>query len=100
MKARYAWENYQRAVLAFTSILLTFVALVCLIVAGATPGWTRIINKDPREVAEEGVVASFGLFRGRQKIDSGFTDVSRGDEFDVGKCMIILLTRDGFKLCR
>lgn len=84
MKARYAWENYQRAILAFSSILLTFLAFICLIVAGGTPGWTRIINKDPKNVAEEGVVASFGLFTGRQKIDSGFSDVSRGDSFDVG----------------
>ena len=88
MRARYAWENYQRAVLAFTSILLTFIAFLCLIIAGATPGWTRIINRDPREAAEDGVFASFGLFRGRGQIDSGFTDVSRGHEFDVGECMI------------
>ena len=85
MKARYAWENYQRAILAFSSILLNFLAFVCLIIAGASPGWTRIIYKDPNDVAEEGLVASFGLFRGRQKIDSGFSDVSRGDEFDVGE---------------
>lgn len=85
MKARYAWENYQRAVLAFSSILLTFAAFICLIVAGATPGWTRITINDPLGVAEEGVVASFGLFRGEQRIDSGFSDTSRGDDFDVGK---------------
>lgn len=91
MKARYAWENYQRAILAFSCILLTFVAFVCLIVAGATPGWTRIINKDPKNVAEDGVVASFGLFRGSYKIDSGFSDIARGDEFDVGKYIVILL---------
>lgn len=85
MKARYAWENYQRAILAFGCILLTFVAFVCLIVAGATPGWTRIINKDPKFVAEDGILASFGLFRGRQHIDSGFSDIAREETFDVGK---------------
>ena len=85
MKARYAWENYQRAILAFISILLNFLAFVCLIIAGASPGWTRIINKDPRNVAEDGLVASFGLFRGEQRIDSGFSAISRGDDFDVGE---------------
>lgn len=85
MKARYAWENYQRAIIAFSCIVLTFVAFVCLIIAGATPGWTRITYEDPTDTADDGLVASFGLFRGEHEIDSGFSDISRGDDFDVGK---------------
>lgn len=83
MKARYAWENYQRAILAFSSIILTFLAFILLIIAGATPGWTRITYKDPKGVAEEGVLASFGLFRGEHQVDSGFSDISREEDFEV-----------------
>lgn len=56
-----------------------------MIIAGATPGWTRIIYEDPTGTAEDGLVASFGLFRGEHEIDSGFSDISRGDDFQVGK---------------
>lgn len=85
MKSRYAWENYQRAILAFSSITLTFLAFILLIIAGATPGWTRITYKDPKGVAEEGVLASFGLFRGEHQVDSGFSDISREEDFEVGE---------------
>lgn len=84
MKARYAWENYQRAILAFTCIVLTFSAFICLIVAGGTPGWTRITYEDPKDVAEKGRV-TFGLFRGREVIDSGFSDIARDENFNTRK---------------
>jgi len=84
MKARYAWENYQRAIIAFLSILLTFLAFLCLIIAGAAADWTRINLEDPNTVAEKGHI-TFGLFRGEYRIDSGFSDIDRGDDFTVGE---------------
>jgi len=83
MKARYAWENYQRAIIAFLSILLTFLAFLCLIIVGAVPQWTRITLQDPNSVAEKGHI-TFGLFRGSYDIDSGFSNIERGGDFEVG----------------
>ena len=84
MKARYAWENYQRAIIAFLSILLTFLAFLCLIIVGGVPDWTRINLEDPSDVAEKSHI-TFGLFRGEYRIDSGFSDIARGDDFNVGE---------------
>jgi len=84
MKSRYAWENYQRAIVAFLSILLTFLAFLSLVIVGGVPDWTRINLEDRNDVAENGHI-TFGLFRGEVKIDSGFSDIARGDDFNVGE---------------
>ena len=84
MKSRYAWENYQRAIVAFLSILLTFLAFLSLVIVGGVPDWTRINLEDRNDVAENGHI-TFGLFRGEVKIDSGFSDIARRDDFNVGE---------------